>query len=81
MKIYKIRDLSTGKYSTGGNLPGWVEDGGKVWLSIGALKSHITGLVNGGTIPISPFWEVIEMEVTEATAYPVLAIAKKKKEG
>jgi hypothetical protein len=79
MKIYKIRDLSTGKYSTGGIRPEWEEDG-KVWLSIGALKSHITGLVRDG-ITISPFWEVIEMEVAEAQAYPVLAIAKKKKEG
>lgn len=76
MKIYKIRDLSTGKYSTGGIRPEWEEDG-KVWLSIGALKSHITSLVKDN-ITISPFWEVIEMEVTEAQAYPVLAIAKKK---
>ena len=79
MKFYKIRDLSTGKYSTGGMNPKWADDieDGKLWLSRGALKSHITSLVNDN-ITISPFWEVIEMEVTEAQAYPVLALVKKK---
>ena len=80
MKIYKIRDLSTGKYSTGGMNPEWEEEGGKVWLSMGALKSHITSISNDG-ITISPLWEVIEMELTEAAAYPALALVKKKKEG
>jgi len=75
MKFYKLRDMTNGKYSSGGNFPKW-SDKGKIWLNLGALKSHLTTLAKSG-VNISPFWEVIEMEVTEATAYPAAAIAKK----
>lgn len=79
MKFYKLRDMSTGKYSSGGNNPTWDEDGGKVWMKLGQLKAHLTMWMENNKAPISPFWEVIEMEVTEAQAYPATAIAGKKK--
>lgn len=41
MKVYKIRDSKTGLYSTGGTKPKWSKRG-KVWVSLGALKSHLT---------------------------------------
>lgn len=79
MKFYKLRDMTNGKYSTGGNLPKW-NDKGKIWLNIGSLKSHLTTYAKYTGRPISPFWEVIEMEITEATSYPACAIVKKLKE-
>lgn len=79
MKFYKLRDMTNGKYSTGGNLPRW-NDKGKLWMNIGALKSHLTTYLKYTKQPISPFWEVIEMEVTEAMAYPAVALVKKMEE-
>ena len=79
MKFYKLRDMSNGKYSTGGTDPKWDEDGGKVWMKLGDLKGHLTMWAENNKAPISPFWEVIEMEVTEVQAYPAVAIAGKKK--
>jgi hypothetical protein len=76
MKFYKLRDMTNGKYSMGGNYPKW-NDKGKIWLNIGSLKSHLTTYSKTTKQPISPFWEVIEMEVTEALAYPAVALAKK----
>lgn len=78
MKFYKLRDLSNGKYSTGGNDPKW-DDDGKVWHSLGDLKAHLTMWANNNDRPISPLWEVIEMEITDVQAYPATAIAKREK--
>lgn len=39
-KIYKIRDIETGLYSTGGMSPRWTRHG-KGWTSLGALKLHL----------------------------------------
>lgn len=79
MKFYKLRDMSNGKYSTGGNDPKWDEDGGKVWMRLKDLKGHLTMWSESNKQAISPFWEVIEMEVTEAQAYPAAALMGKKK--
>jgi len=79
MKFYKLRDMSNGKYSTGGNEPKWDEDGGKVWMRLKDLKGHLTMWAENNKTPISPFWEVIEMEVTEVQAYPAVALTGKKK--
>ena len=83
MKFYKLRDMSNGKYSTGGIDPiwdpKWDEDGGKVWMKLDDLKGHLTMWAENNKAPISPFWEVIEMEVTEVQAYPAVAITGKKK--
>lgn len=37
--IYKIRDLKTGKYSTGGSCPSWNKNG-KVWKRPQDLTAH-----------------------------------------
>ena len=83
MKFYKLRDMSNGKYSTGGTDPiwdpKWDEDGGKVWMKLDDLKGHLAMWAENNKAPISPFWEVIEMEVTEVQAYPAIAITGKKK--
>jgi len=79
MKFYKLRDMTNGKYSSGGNEPTWSEDGGKVWMKLKDLKGHLTMWKENNKQQISPFWEVIEMEVTEAQAYPASAIVGEKK--
>jgi hypothetical protein len=48
-------------------------------MKLGQLKAHLTMWAENNKAPISPFWEVIEMEVTEAQAYPATAIMGKKK--
>lgn len=76
MKLYKIRDLSTGLYSLGGNNPSWNKVG-KVWRNIGSLKVHIRyqekyyGWVN-------PMWEVVELDVVEGERYGVHALLNKE---
>ena len=81
MKFYKIRDLSTGLYSSGGIIPTW--DGkGKVWKSIGILKSHLTLVTKyPETLGSNPnLWEVVELNVVEGERYGVLALMKKSGE-
>lgn len=78
MKLYKVRDLSTGLYSNGGNNPTWSKNG-KVWRTLGSLKIHIRyhekyyGWVN-------PMWEVVELDVVEGERYGVHALLKKGEE-
>ena len=38
--MFKIRDIDTGKFSTGGCYPKW-NNNGKVWSHIGHLKNHL----------------------------------------
>jgi hypothetical protein len=40
MKIYRIRDKSTGKFSSGGRTPRWTKNG-KVWFELGHVKLHL----------------------------------------
>jgi len=67
--IYKLRDSSTGLYSTGGWDFQWNE-GGKTWDSLKDVGTHLKMLLRGdryhfkiGTIPAS--WEVVAVEVQE----------------
>lgn len=39
MKLYRIKNVSTGLYSLGGGFPKWNKTG-KVWKNIGQLKNH-----------------------------------------
>lgn len=71
---YKIRHKVTGKFSKGSsysNAEGtniyWSEKGGKVWDTLGKLRSHITmhlpkGSYKSGTDMSD--WEVIEFHVS-----------------
>ena len=78
MKLYKLRDMSNGKYSSGESEPSWDKDKYKLWMKLGDLKEHLVVWAENNKMPVSPFWEVIEMEVTEAQAYPAIAIMGKK---
>lgn len=41
MKIYRIRNKTTGKFSSGGRSPKWTKNG-KVWFEIKHVKSHLS---------------------------------------
>jgi hypothetical protein len=67
MKIFKIRNKVTGLYSTGGCSPRWTKKG-KIWTTIGHLKSHIRQLVGRKwSLPLKDIanWELVELEVIE----------------
>ena len=78
MKFYKIRDLSTGLYSTGGSHPRWTKRG-KVWHTLGTLKLHLKNVARATRAPVSPLWEIVEMHVSEAERYPAVAIVEIEK--
>jgi hypothetical protein len=62
---YKIRDKNTGLYSNGGIYSSWGKHG-KLWTSLGTLRSHLTTRLNGRIIHEAvENWEVIEYEVKE----------------
>ena len=42
--LYKIRDVNTGLFSTGGMDPNWTTKG-KTWTGLGSLKSHLRQFV------------------------------------
>lgn len=66
--VYKIRNKTSGLFSTGGSSPGFTKVG-KTWSTIGYLKSHLTMWADMGYHqPPRPFpdnWEIVEMIVTE----------------
>ena len=39
-KVYRIQDISTGLFSTGGAYPSFNKNG-KIWLSLGNVKKHL----------------------------------------
>lgn len=45
MIVFRVKNLRTGLYSTGGYHPHWSKNG-KLWTSKGALKNHFN-LANG----------------------------------
>lgn len=51
--VYKIRRRSDGKYSTGGTEPKFSKTG-KVWRTLGQLKSHLTLVEKSGNWPYTP---------------------------
>lgn len=81
MKVYKIRDMSTGLFKLGTTSTKWSPQG-KVWLSLKALKSHLT-LASSSRHGLegSVLWEVIEYDVVEAEKYPVNAVKFGKDKG
>lgn len=40
MKVYKIRRIADGLYSTGGTSPKWNKHG-KTWNTVGHIKNHL----------------------------------------
>lgn len=68
--VYKIRNKKTGLFSTGGMDPKW-KPKGKIWVSIGAVKIHLSQFkkwdcetyrsVKDGLV--SEDWEVLEFNI------------------
>lgn len=80
MKIYKIRDMQTGLFSTGGYCPTWNKQG-KIWSTLGKVKSHLTmcqrnAYYRSNTLN-SQFWEVVEYSVEESSAFPANSLLSK----
>ena len=75
--LYKIRDVNTGLFSTGGMDPNWTTKG-KTWTGLGPLKSHLRQFVtyeqlkNGQTDyhtqinKIPENWEVVKIKFIES---------------
>lgn len=79
MKFYRLRDMATGLYSTGGHSPRWTKQG-KVWRNLGSLKTHLKNISRYSKIPVSPLWEVIELNIVEGEKYPAVAISAGEKQ-
>ena len=87
MKVYKIRDLRTGKFQNGGGYLCWSEFG-KSWNSMRSIKAHITHMTKYSLGPAGygkidqtelSFWEVVEFELQETDCQPASIYLKKKK--
>jgi hypothetical protein len=82
MKLYKIRDINTGLFSTGGRYPRWTKTG-KTWSCEGHVKAHLTMYSDKeynkkqNTIPEN--WEVIEITLQESMtdSYPARELAER----
>jgi hypothetical protein len=82
MKFYKIRKRSNPNlYRLAGSRPSWNKTG-KTWDAIGKLRAIITNIINGKyhnyyNEDLSD-WEIVEYEVTEASAKPVHEVMSQK---
>jgi len=75
MKVYKVRDMVTGLYQRAGSRPTWSKQG-KTW-KLGPLKTHFQ-LFAKHSIPVSPMWEVVELELVECDRYPACVYGPEK---
>lgn len=64
MKLYKIRDKTTGLYSTGSTNPSWNKTG-KTWSATNHVKAHIRQFANAQMAPNYQDAEIVEIEVVE----------------
>jgi hypothetical protein len=74
-KLYKVRDINTGLFSTGGYYPGWTNKG-KTWSGVGPLKSHLNFHKKKGKIGN---WEVVVYEVFESAKISIADVEYLKK--
>lgn len=70
IRFYKIRNLTTGLYSSGGLTPSWNKRG-KTWNNIGHIKSHLTGYKAHGKKSIPREWEVVEYAFEKAREHVI----------
>lgn len=61
MKVYKIRNKTTGKFSSGGSDPKWTHQG-KVWQRINYLQNHLYSI---NKIDFYNDAEIVEAEISE----------------
>ena len=63
---FKIRDKSTGLYSSGGYRPGWSE-GGKTWDRLAEVRAHLKMMERGSqycmSMKVPPSWEIVEFQL------------------
>ena len=77
MIYYKIRDLKTRLYSSGGSDPTWSKKG-KVWTDLSSLKHHLTLYCKYNQAEIPVLWEIIELKIEEGEKYPAAVFKKKQ---
>ena len=84
-KAYKIRRRFDGLFSTGGMSPSFNKIG-KVWKKLGHFKSHLAQIRPYRDSGIGQNFgkeykdcEVVEYEMVETTAYPVIDILEERK--
>jgi len=59
MTVYRIKDMKTGLYKTGGEAPNWSKHG-KVWATQGHLILHLH--IQARCDHIKPTWLIEELE-------------------
>lgn len=69
MSIFKIKNQQ-GLFSTGGIFPEWSKRG-KVWKTLGNLKSHLTLIANERNYKIYNGCNIVEFEMIEKSITPV----------
>jgi hypothetical protein len=79
MKFYKIRKHSNPNlYRLAGSRPSWNKTG-KTWDAIGKIRAMITNTINSNYYNEElGDWEIVEYEVTEASAKPVHEVMSQK---
>ena len=74
----KLRDMSTGLFSSGGLYPTWTKKG-KIWTLLGSLKRHLTLFTAHHGEQHTILWEVVELNADEGEKYPAATLANRKK--
>ena len=68
MKVYKVQDMQTGLFSTGGYCPNWTRNG-KIFSRLSAVKSHLRIMRGDKT-----FLVIIEYDLVKSSEFPVGAL-------
>lgn len=71
MTEYKIRNLKTGLFSKGGDMPLWGKTG-KTWRKLTDLKRHLSRLIDGPYANAYHGCELVVFEVTRVEGPPAL---------
>lgn len=80
MSTYKIRDLATGLFSTGGSTPRWSKRG-KVWTNLGHVKRHLQQLWRDAAYPeTAEVVEFIEAEGPKISVQDLLQVIKQQRD-
>lgn len=86
VKVYKVKDSNTNKYSTGGMTPGWTSRG-KVWNGLGAVKAHLRQFVSDAEYrkhyknSIPDNWIVLEITDSGINEIPARSFYPEEKYG
>lgn len=77
MITYKIRNVKTGLYSTGGVCPSW-STRGKSWSTMGHVRNHLNHIKAPRTSRLyeAEDWEIVQFQANEVTAWSVVVELK-----